>query len=47
MPAFWLQKKAVYTELGKETKTGKPRLVVLGSGWGATAFIKSLPYNIS
>uniref|UniRef100_A0A7S3QLS1 NADH:ubiquinone reductase (non-electrogenic) n=1 Tax=Dunaliella tertiolecta TaxID=3047 RepID=A0A7S3QLS1_DUNTE len=38
----------VYTSLDESTKvTGKPRLVVLGSGWGAVSFIKALPANIS
>lgn len=38
----------IYLNLDETTKkVGKPRLVVLGSGWGAVSFIKSLPYNIS
>jgi NADH:ubiquinone reductase (non-electrogenic) len=28
-------------------KTAKPRVVVLGSGWGAISFMKALPKNIS
>jgi NADH:ubiquinone reductase (non-electrogenic) len=37
----------IYTSLGENTKkVGKPRVVVLGSGWGAMGFIKSLPSNI-
>jgi len=27
--------------------TGKPRVVVLGSGWGAMSFLKSLPRNVA
>lgn len=27
--------------------TSKPRVVVLGSGWGAISFIKSLPRNVA
>ncbi|GLC74175.1 tubulin alpha 1 [Pleodorina starrii] len=33
--------------MDSSTKTTRPRLVVLGSGWGAMSFIKSLPKNIS
>ncbi|EFJ43711.1 hypothetical protein VOLCADRAFT_76599 [Volvox carteri f. nagariensis] len=33
--------------MDSSTKTSRPRLVVLGSGWGAMSFIKSLPANIS
>jgi len=40
--------KAVYTTIDKQSKkVGKPRVVVLGSGWGAVSFIKALPSNIS
>jgi NADH:ubiquinone reductase (non-electrogenic) len=28
-------------------KVGKPRVVVLGSGWGSMAFVKSLPTNVA
>lgn len=38
---------SVYYNMGASTKTSRPRLVVLGSGWGAMSFIKSLPANIS
>lgn len=36
----------VYYSMDDSTKTQKPRVVVLGSGWGAMSFIKSLPENI-
>ncbi|MEW5317674.1 MAG: hypothetical protein WDW38_008956 [Sanguina aurantia] len=39
--------KQVYYSLDASTKTTRPRLVVLGSGWGAMSFIKSLPQTIS
>ncbi|KAG2428088.1 hypothetical protein HYH02_014479 [Chlamydomonas schloesseri] len=32
---------------GHNLKNAKPRLVVLGSGWGAMSFLKALPSNIS
>ncbi|GIL56627.1 hypothetical protein Vafri_11967 [Volvox africanus] len=37
----------VYYNMDSSTKTSRPRLVVLGSGWGAMSFIKGLPSNIS
>ncbi|KAG2424696.1 hypothetical protein HXX76_014272 [Chlamydomonas incerta] len=40
----------VYTTMsldGHNLKTAKPRLVVLGSGWGAMSFLKALPTSIS
>ena len=30
-----------------QSGTSKPRVVVLGSGWGAISFIKSLPRNVA
>lgn len=39
--------QGVYTSLDDSTKKlGKPRVVVLGSGWGAMGFVKALPRNI-
>lgn len=38
---------AVYTSIDATAKGGKPRLVVLGSGWASMSFIKALPSNIS
>jgi NADH:ubiquinone reductase (non-electrogenic) len=39
---------AIYTSIGDTPKTaGKPRLVVLGSGWGAISLVKALPADIS
>lgn len=35
----------IYTTLDKPTT--RPRVVVLGSGWGAISFIKALPDNIA
>eukprot|EP00195_Chlamydomonas_chlamydogama_P008836 CAMPEP_0202898464 /NCGR_PEP_ID=MMETSP1392-20130828/6978_1 /ASSEMBLY_ACC=CAM_ASM_000868 /TAXON_ID=225041 /ORGANISM="Chlamydomonas chlamydogama, Strain SAG 11-48b" /LENGTH=558 /DNA_ID=CAMNT_0049584399 /DNA_START=316 /DNA_END=1992 /DNA_ORIENTATION=- len=37
----------VYTTVDKSAKTSKPRVVILGSGWGAMSFIKQLPSNVS
>ena len=37
---------SVYGELGDGSKQGRPRLVVLGSGWGAMSFVKALPASI-
>ncbi|PNW69798.1 hypothetical protein CHLRE_19g750547v5 [Chlamydomonas reinhardtii] len=49
-PAKSESSSPVYTTMsldGQNLKTAKPRLVVLGSGWGAMSFLKALPTSIS
>lgn len=38
--------QGVYYNMDGSTKSARPRVVVLGSGWGAMSFLKSLPSNI-
>lgn len=37
----------VYTSIVENKRLDRPRVVVLGSGWGAMSFIKALPKSIS
>ncbi|KAG2486568.1 hypothetical protein HYH03_014738 [Edaphochlamys debaryana] len=41
------KEREIYTSLDMPVSKTRPRLVVLGSGWGAMSFIKALPANIS
>jgi hypothetical protein len=36
----------VYTSIDGKPGVGKPRVVVLGSGWAAASFLKALPKSI-
>lgn len=40
-------KLPIYTSIGDTPKTDKPRVVILGSGWGAVSMLKSLPKDIA
>ncbi len=41
------EQHTIYHSMDETTKKlGKPRVVVLGSGWGAMAFMKNLPSSI-
>jgi NADH dehydrogenase FAD-containing subunit len=47
LPIQGAEKLPIYTSIGDTPKTDKPRVVILGSGWGAVSMLKSLPKDIA